>query len=289
MHQERHFPGASSGPISSIPDFAALRARLRRARRDGRAHGASSPTRSSARSPPAGRRVLELRIDPEAITPRTTLSAIRARRMSERRRAPRRRAGGADQPLHRRGRAGDLLFVSGCVPVDGDGNLVAGDIVAQTRQVFANIARVLAAAGAGFGDVVKVTVFLHRHRRPRGGEHRPAGGLRRRAPGEHARRGEPARDPGRAHRGRSRRLRAVSDPYNAVITEVEPAPALPGPLHGRRLLVKDLIDTAGIRTTYGSRIYADHVPREPRRRSSGSSRPARSSSARRTCTSSPGA
>jgi aspartyl-tRNA(Asn)/glutamyl-tRNA(Gln) amidotransferase subunit A len=52
----------------------------------------------------------------------------------------------------------------------------------------------------------------------------------------------------------------MSDPYNAIITEVEPAPALPGPLHGRRLLVKDLIDTAGIRTTYGSRIYADHVP-----------------------------
>ena len=37
-------------------------------------------------------------------------------------------------------RAGDLLFVSGCVPVDGDGNLVGGDVVAQTRQVFANIA-----------------------------------------------------------------------------------------------------------------------------------------------------
>lgn len=52
----------------------------------------------------------------------------------------------------------------------------------------------------------------------------------------------------------------MSDPLNAVITEVEPAPALPGPLHGRRLLVKDLIDTAGIRTTYGSRIYGDHVP-----------------------------
>ncbi len=33
-----------------------------------------------------------------------------------------------------------------------------------------------------------------------------------------------------------------------------------GPLAGRTLLVKDLIDTAGIRTTYGSRIYADHVP-----------------------------
>jgi 2-iminobutanoate/2-iminopropanoate deaminase len=57
-------------------------------------------------------------------------------------------------------RAGDLLFVSGCVPVDGDGNLVPGDVVAQTRQVFANIGAVLDAAGAAFGDVVKVTVFL---------------------------------------------------------------------------------------------------------------------------------
>jgi len=52
----------------------------------------------------------------------------------------------------------------------------------------------------------------------------------------------------------------VSDPFNAIITTVEPAAARPGPLHGRRLLVKDLIDTAGIRTTYGSQIYADHIP-----------------------------
>ena len=57
-------------------------------------------------------------------------------------------------------RAGDLLFVSGCVPVDGEGKLVPGDVVAQARQVFANIGAVLEAAGAGFGDVVKVTVFL---------------------------------------------------------------------------------------------------------------------------------
>jgi len=56
--------------------------------------------------------------------------------------------------------AGDLLFVSGCVPVDADGNLVPGDVVAQTRQVFANVGVVLDAAGAGFGDIVKVTVFL---------------------------------------------------------------------------------------------------------------------------------
>jgi 2-iminobutanoate/2-iminopropanoate deaminase len=58
-------------------------------------------------------------------------------------------------------RAGGLVFVSGCVPVDGDGRLVGGDdVVAQTRQVFANIGRVLAAAGATFADVVKVTVYL---------------------------------------------------------------------------------------------------------------------------------
>ena len=50
------------------------------------------------------------------------------------------------------------------------------------------------------------------------------------------------------------------DPYNALITAVEPGEAKPGPLSGKRLLVKDLIDTAGIRTTYGSQIYGDHVP-----------------------------
>lgn len=58
-------------------------------------------------------------------------------------------------------RAGNLLFVSGCVPVDSDGRLVGGDdVVAQARQVFANVGAVLGACGAGFADVVKVTVFL---------------------------------------------------------------------------------------------------------------------------------
>ena len=56
--------------------------------------------------------------------------------------------------------AGDLLFVSGCVPVDANGSLVPGDVVTQAQQVFRNIGLVLDAAGAGFGDVVKVTVFL---------------------------------------------------------------------------------------------------------------------------------
>jgi 2-iminobutanoate/2-iminopropanoate deaminase len=58
-------------------------------------------------------------------------------------------------------RAGDLLFVSGCVPVDAEGRLVGGDdVVAQARQVLANVGAVLAAAGASFADVVKVTVYL---------------------------------------------------------------------------------------------------------------------------------
>ncbi|HZA86408.1 MAG TPA: RidA family protein [Acidimicrobiales bacterium] len=58
-------------------------------------------------------------------------------------------------------RAGDLLFVSGIVPVDAEGALVGGsDVVAQAEQVFALLGRVLAAAGAAPGDVVKVTLYL---------------------------------------------------------------------------------------------------------------------------------
>ena len=58
-------------------------------------------------------------------------------------------------------RVGDLLFVSGCVAVDATGSVVGeGDVVAQARQVFTNIGLCLAAVGAGFGDVAKVTTFL---------------------------------------------------------------------------------------------------------------------------------
>ena len=58
-------------------------------------------------------------------------------------------------------RAGELLFVSGIVPVDADRELVGGDdVVAQARAVFENMRAVLAAAGCTFADVVKVTVFL---------------------------------------------------------------------------------------------------------------------------------
>jgi aspartyl-tRNA(Asn)/glutamyl-tRNA(Gln) amidotransferase subunit A len=50
------------------------------------------------------------------------------------------------------------------------------------------------------------------------------------------------------------------DPFNAFVTTVEPGEARPGPLSGRTLGVKDLFDTAGVRTTYGSELYRDHVP-----------------------------
>jgi reactive intermediate/imine deaminase len=57
--------------------------------------------------------------------------------------------------------AGELLFVSGVVPVDENRELVGGDdVVAQARAVFSNMGEILAAAGCTFADVVKVTVFL---------------------------------------------------------------------------------------------------------------------------------
>jgi reactive intermediate/imine deaminase len=58
-------------------------------------------------------------------------------------------------------RFGDLLFISGLAGVDKDTKLVGGDdAAAQTRQIFENMKLVLAAAGADFGDVLKVTVYL---------------------------------------------------------------------------------------------------------------------------------
>jgi Asp-tRNA(Asn)/Glu-tRNA(Gln) amidotransferase A subunit family amidase len=54
----------------------------------------------------------------------------------------------------------------------------------------------------------------------------------------------------------------VNDPHNSVITWLEEPlrRSERGPLAGKTLLIKDLVDTAGIRTTYGSKLYADHVP-----------------------------
>jgi 2-iminobutanoate/2-iminopropanoate deaminase len=56
--------------------------------------------------------------------------------------------------------SGDLVFVSGQVPYDADGNVVGSDIAAQTHQALRNLTACLAAAGCGLEDVVKVTAFL---------------------------------------------------------------------------------------------------------------------------------
>jgi reactive intermediate/imine deaminase len=58
-------------------------------------------------------------------------------------------------------RFGDLLFVSGLTAHDEHGALVGGDdAAAQARQILVNLGRVLSVAGAGFADILKVTVFL---------------------------------------------------------------------------------------------------------------------------------
>jgi 2-iminobutanoate/2-iminopropanoate deaminase len=58
-------------------------------------------------------------------------------------------------------RAGQLLFVSGQVPLDpATGQMVAGGIAEQTRRVLDNIGAVLTAGGRSFADVVRTTIFL---------------------------------------------------------------------------------------------------------------------------------
>ncbi|WP_303721115.1 RidA family protein [Malonomonas rubra] len=58
-------------------------------------------------------------------------------------------------------RAGDYLFCSGQIPlIPETGEMVAGGVVEQTRQVLDNLMQVLAAAGADFGSVVKTTIYL---------------------------------------------------------------------------------------------------------------------------------
>jgi 2-iminobutanoate/2-iminopropanoate deaminase len=57
--------------------------------------------------------------------------------------------------------AGDYVFLSGQIPLDGaTGKLVPGGIEAQTEQVFANIKALLDAAGLTMAHVVKATVFM---------------------------------------------------------------------------------------------------------------------------------
>lgn len=58
-------------------------------------------------------------------------------------------------------RAGNVIYTSGQIALDpATGNLVEGDFAAQARRVFENLRAVLAAAGAGFSNVAKATVYL---------------------------------------------------------------------------------------------------------------------------------
>ena len=57
-------------------------------------------------------------------------------------------------------RFGDMLFVSGIAPLNEAGEVTSDDVQAQAQMVFVNLGKILKAAGADFGDVLKVTVFL---------------------------------------------------------------------------------------------------------------------------------
>jgi reactive intermediate/imine deaminase len=64
------------------------------------------------------------------------------------------------RPLSPATRAGDFVFVSGQVPTDEQGQVIAGGIEAQTRQVFKRIEQALALAGCTLADVCKANVWL---------------------------------------------------------------------------------------------------------------------------------
>jgi len=64
-------------------------------------------------------------------------------------------------PYNHAVRVGDLLFCAGQIPLDpATGNLVSGDIKAQTERVLQNIKAILEDQELTFGNVVKSTVFL---------------------------------------------------------------------------------------------------------------------------------
>ncbi|MFB3920769.1 MAG: RidA family protein [Terriglobia bacterium] len=64
-------------------------------------------------------------------------------------------------PYSQAARAGNLLFVSGQIPLDpATGQLVAGDIAAQTERVLMNLGAIVEAAGSSLEKVVKTTVYL---------------------------------------------------------------------------------------------------------------------------------
>lgn len=70
-------------------------------------------------------------------------------------------APGAIGPYSQAVRAGGLLFISGQIPLDpASGQLIDGDISLQTERVLNNLGAILAAAGLGFDDVLRTTIYL---------------------------------------------------------------------------------------------------------------------------------
>jgi 2-iminobutanoate/2-iminopropanoate deaminase len=63
-------------------------------------------------------------------------------------------------PFSKAVRANGFLFLAGVLPMDGNGQLVDGDIAVQTRTVVERIAATLGECGASLADVVRATVWL---------------------------------------------------------------------------------------------------------------------------------
>ena len=57
-------------------------------------------------------------------------------------------------------KCGVMVFVSGQIPLDAGGQLVGGDVAAQTHQVLKNLTAILTAAGMQLTDVVKCSIFV---------------------------------------------------------------------------------------------------------------------------------
>lgn len=57
-------------------------------------------------------------------------------------------------------RTGDLFYSSGQVPLTLEGEIVSDDVAEQARQVLDNIGAVLEAAGLGYSNIVKTTIFI---------------------------------------------------------------------------------------------------------------------------------
>src|SRR5579862_3031552 len=57
-------------------------------------------------------------------------------------------------------RAGDLLFVSGQLPLDANGQFVGGTIAEQTQKALSNVRAILEAAGGSLAHLVQCTIYI---------------------------------------------------------------------------------------------------------------------------------